>query len=109
MLEEAVTGGQLVPGARGWKARQQRLTQAHRDTPRDELAGQSLAQVILTERIQIWLDVRRSETRKRTLAVVANRLLHPAQLAPDDALHIRRTLASPAALPVRGSRLQRRS
>jgi hypothetical protein len=46
MLEEAVAEGGLVPGARGWKTRQQQLTAAHLETPRGELAGQSLGQLI---------------------------------------------------------------
>jgi hypothetical protein len=85
MLEEAVAGGQLVPCARGWKSRQQELTQVHLDLPRIDHAGQSLRQLIHTERIGCWLGTRRSETRPRTLAPVADRLQHPAPLPPSAA------------------------
>ena len=79
-LEVAVAGGDLVPGRRGWKTRQQELTRAHLDTPQPDLLGQTLAQVILTERAETWVGRRRSETRRRIIAPVANRLLHPAEL-----------------------------
>ena len=79
-LEVAVASGALVPGTRGWKARQQELAQAHLSTARLDLLGQTYAQAILTERAQTWVSLRRSETRRRIVADVANRLLHPAQL-----------------------------
>jgi hypothetical protein len=78
-LEVAVAGGDLVPGRRGWKARQQELVRTHLDIPRPDLLGQTLAQVILTERVETWVNLRRSETRRRILAPIANRLLHPAE------------------------------
>jgi hypothetical protein len=79
-LEVAVASGDLVPGRRGWKARQQELVRAHLNVPQAGLLGQTLAQVILTERTQTWVSTRRSETRGRILAAIANRLLHPAEL-----------------------------
>lgn len=79
-LEVAVAGGDLVPGRRGWKARQRELVRAHLDTPQPDLLGQTLAQVILTERAETWVSRRRSETRRRIVAAIANRLLHPAGL-----------------------------
>ena len=79
-LEVAVASGDLVPGRRGWKARQQELVQAHLNVAQAGLLGQTLAQVILTERAGTWLNARRSETRRRILAAIANRLLHPAEL-----------------------------
>jgi hypothetical protein len=36
--------------------------------------------VILTERAETWVNVWRSQTRRRILAAIANRLLHPAEL-----------------------------
>ena len=80
MLELAVAAGDLVPGARGWKARQQQLVQTHLDTPVPEMAGQTPKHVILTERIEQWTNTRRSEARRKLLAGVANRLLHPVPL-----------------------------
>jgi hypothetical protein len=79
-LEIAVASGALVPGARGWKVRQQELVRAHLNAPQAWLLGQALAQVILTERAETWVNLRRSETRRQILAGIANRLLHPAQL-----------------------------
>jgi hypothetical protein len=79
-LEVAVASGALVPGKRGWKSRQQDLARAHLSTARLDLLGQTYAQAILTERAETWVGLRRSETRRRIVAAVANRLLHPAQL-----------------------------
>jgi len=79
-LEVAVASGELVPGRRGWRARQQELVRAHLNVAQAGLLGQTLAQVILTERAQTWVNARRSETRRRLLAAIANRLLHPAEL-----------------------------
>jgi len=79
-LEVAVASGDLVPGRRGWKVRQQELARAHLNVPQVGLLGQTLAQVILTERAETWVNLRRSETRRQLLAAIANRLLHPAQL-----------------------------
>jgi len=79
-LEVAVASGDLSPGRRGWKARQQELVRAHLTVPQAGLFGQTLAQVILTERAETWVNARRSETRRRILAAIANRLLHPAEL-----------------------------
>ena len=79
-LEVAVASGELVPGRRGWKTRQQELVRAHLNVSQAGLLGQTLAQVILTERTETWVNARRSETRRRILAAIANRLLHPAEL-----------------------------
>ena len=79
-LELAVVGGDLVPVRRGWKTRQQELVRAHLNIPQAGLLGQTLAQVILTERAETWVNLRRSETRRRIIAAIANRLLHPAEL-----------------------------
>jgi hypothetical protein len=92
-LEIAVASGTLVPGERGWKAHQQELVRVHLNTPKGALLGQALAQVILTERTETWVNLRRSETRRQILAAIANRLLHPAQLpagtAADPIPHLR--------------------
>ena len=79
-LEVAVASGDLVPGRPGWKARQKELMRAHLNVPQAGLLGQTLAQVILTERAETWVNARRSETRRRILASIANRLLQPAEL-----------------------------
>jgi hypothetical protein len=79
-LEVAVASGDLVPGRPGWKIRQQELERAHLNVSQAGLLGQTLAQVILTERAETWLNARRSETRRRILAAIASRLLQPAEL-----------------------------
>jgi hypothetical protein len=79
-LEVAVASGDLAPGARGWKTRQQDLVRAHLSTSQPDLLGQTFAHAILTERAETWVNLRRSETRRKLVAAVANRLLHPAQL-----------------------------
>ena len=56
LLELAVASGDLVPGARGWKSRQQELVRAHLEAPREELLGQSLAAVIISERAEAWVS-----------------------------------------------------
>src|SRR5712692_452194 len=67
-LELAVAGGDLVLGARGWKSRQRELVRTYLNKPRMVLVGQTQVQVILTERIETWVNTRRSETRRKTLA-----------------------------------------
>jgi len=84
-LEVAVASGDLVPGKRGWKTRQRELVRTHLDTPQAELLGQTFAQVILTERAETWINLRRGETRRRILAAIANRLLHSAELPAETA------------------------
>jgi hypothetical protein len=79
-LEVAVASGAVVPGSRGWKIRQQELVRAHLTTARLDLLGQTYAKAIVTERIEMWVSSRQSETRRRIVAGVANRLLQPAQL-----------------------------
>jgi len=49
------------------------------------LLGQTLAQVVLSERAETWVNLRRSETRHRIVAAIANRLLHPAELPAEAA------------------------
>ena len=85
LLELAVASGELVPGARAWKARQQELVRAHLDAPREELLGQSFAAVIISERAEAWVSRWRSPIRQQIAATVANRLLHPAELPPEAA------------------------
>jgi hypothetical protein len=84
-LEIAVASGDLIPGVRGWKTRQQELVRARLGSPQDKLLGQTLAQVILTERTETWVSACRSETRRQILAAVANRLLHQAELPKETA------------------------
>jgi hypothetical protein len=80
LLELAIASGDLTPGTRSWKGRQQELVRAHLDAPREDLLGQSLAAVIISERAEAWVSRWRSPTRHQVAAAVVNRLLHPARL-----------------------------
>jgi hypothetical protein len=79
-LEVAIASGELAPGVRGWKTRQQDLVRAHLNRPQPDLLGQTFAHAILTERAESWVNLRDSKTRRKLMAAVANRLLHPARL-----------------------------
>jgi hypothetical protein len=85
LLELAIASGDLMPGTRGWKALQQELVRAHLDAPREELLGQSLAAIIISERAEAWVSRWRSPTRQQIAATIANRLLRPVQLPADTA------------------------
>jgi len=82
LLELAVASGELVPGARGWKQRQQELVRAHLTTPRLELGGRSWLDGILAERLETWLEGRRSPTRRQILEAVVDEVRSPVTL-PD--------------------------
>lgn len=82
MLELAVASGELVPGSRGWKQRQQDLVRAHVTVPRIDLGGRTLLEAIRDERLQTWLEGRRSPTRRRILEPLIAAVRVPAQL-PD--------------------------
>ncbi|MFV0306238.1 MAG: DUF6933 domain-containing protein [Desertimonas sp.] len=78
-LEAAIDTGELVVGARGWRTRQQSLTDAVLDRSHPVLSGQSWRTAVLTERVEHWIAEasRRSDELGRLRARVANRLLHP--------------------------------
>jgi hypothetical protein len=108
-LEVAVASGAVIPGARGWKIRQQELVRAHLTTARLDLLGRTYAHAIVTERTDTWVSSRRSEGRRRIVAAIANRLLHPAQLPARTAEPLPRLqwlldeLADGVGLTVRGN------
>ena len=79
-LELAVSSGDLLPGSSGWKQRQQDLVRAHLTTARIELAGRTLLEAIRDERLETWLEGRRSPTRRRLLEPLAEAVLAPADL-----------------------------
>jgi hypothetical protein len=88
LLELAVASGDLVPGARGWKQRQEELVRAHLTTPRIELGGRSWLDGIRAERLETWLEGRRSPTRRQVLEAVVDEVRSPATLQDgvDDAV-----------------------
>jgi hypothetical protein len=81
-LERAVAAGDLVPGRRGWRRNQQELVRAHLASPRLDLDGRTLAEVITAERIETWLDGPRSESRRRILAPVVDRIRRRSEMCP---------------------------
>lgn len=83
LLELAVATGELVPGARGWKQRQEELVRAHLTTPRIELGGRTWLDGIAAERLETWLESRRSPTRRQVLEALVDDMRAPVTL-PDD-------------------------
>jgi hypothetical protein len=53
-LEQAIDGGELAPGERGWKQLAVRITEASLMMPRLELRGASLLQAVFRERGESW-------------------------------------------------------
>jgi hypothetical protein len=57
-LELAITGGQLRPGSRGWRAAQQMIARRHLTAARPELDGRTWLEVVLGERVEEWAHSR---------------------------------------------------
>jgi hypothetical protein len=53
-LELAITGGQLRPGSRGWRAAQQAIARRHLAAARPELEGRTWVEVVVGERVEEW-------------------------------------------------------
>ena len=82
LLELAVASAELVPGSRGWKQRQEDLVRAHLTTPRIELGGRTWLDDIRAERLETWLEGRRSPTRRQVLEPLVDQVRCPTTL-PD--------------------------
>jgi hypothetical protein len=84
-LERATDTGDLVVGGRGWRARQQEITDATLDSDHSSQPGQTWRTAIATERIGSWIDeaTRRSGELGRLRSRIGNRLLHPVEPPPD--------------------------
>jgi hypothetical protein len=84
-LELAVAGGELRPGARGWRTAQQAVARRHLAAPRPELDGQSWLEVVVAERLGEWARSR-SEARRTLVEPVLGRLatgpLRPVPVPP---------------------------
>ncbi len=80
ILELAIAGGELVPGAPRWKARQQTVTRDHLTLRRAELEGRTLMDAVESERLQWWLERSRSPARRGLLAPLAGQIRSPAAL-----------------------------
>jgi hypothetical protein len=72
-LELAVAGGELRPGARGWRAAQQAVARRHLATPRPELDGHSWLELVVAERLGGWARSR-GEARRALVEPVLPRL-----------------------------------
>lgn len=72
-LELAVAGGELRPGARGWRAAQQAVARRRLAAPRPELDGQSWLEVVAAERVGEWARSR-GEARRALVEPVLPRL-----------------------------------
>ena len=72
-LELAVAGGELRPGARGWRAAQQAVARRHLATPRPELDGHSWLELVAAERLGGWARSR-GEARRALVEPVLPRL-----------------------------------
>jgi len=88
-LETAIAAGELVVGGRGWRQRQREITAAVLDSDHPTDPGQSWRTVVVTERIQHWVDAGsgRAPSAARLRGRVANRVLHPID-PPDDVAEI---------------------
>lgn len=76
-LGAAVAAGELVPGTARWHAKAVALTEAVLCRPLDLPPGQTLAGLVTTERVSIWVDDARHPTLHAWRSAVANRLLSP--------------------------------
>jgi hypothetical protein len=89
-LEEAMTQGTLVPGARGWRSVAAEVTAGVLDSAHPTLPGQTHRTAIVTERLDAWL--REVEGHSPILYALrsrhVNRLLHPIPVPEDVAERI---------------------
>lgn len=83
-LEAAITNGQMVVGASGWKATAEAVTTDALTTPVPDLLGQSWLAMVISERVETWVCAPRVEAHGRWRAAVANHLLAPIA-PPSDA------------------------
>ncbi len=84
-LEAAIVAGELRPGASGWKRVAAAVTQRTLDTELPDAAGQTLRNLVLTERLGLWVDTVRGGGRRLhgIRSRHANRLLHPIPVPAD--------------------------
>jgi len=78
-LERAIDAGDVVVGGRGWRTRQQAITDTTLDRDHPSQPGQTWRTAVATERIGSWIDEasRRSGELGRLRSRIGNRLLHP--------------------------------
>jgi len=82
-LERAIVGGVLVPGSSGWRSRAASLTeQALRETAAHG-ARRSWHQLILQERLRMWVETAHPEGLRRWRAAHADGRTNPSGLPED--------------------------
>lgn len=74
-LELAVASGELTPGARGFKAAQQRLETTFLTAPRGD--SKSLIEQVRSERLQTWFRDLRSPLRRELFAAIEGEVRTP--------------------------------
>ena len=72
-LELAAAGGELRPGARGWRAAQQAIARRHLTAVRLELDGRPWLEVVLGERVEEWARSR-GQARRALVEPLSARL-----------------------------------
>ncbi len=77
-LEAAVAGGDLVPGGRGWRLRQQELVRGVLDAPRPE-ESETWREAVERERLETWLGGVRPRERHAVLRRVEGLLRQPGE------------------------------
>ncbi|MGF1668246.1 MAG: hypothetical protein ACFCVC_18455 [Acidimicrobiia bacterium] len=84
-LETAMVAGELRPGASGWKRVAATVTQRTLDAELPDAAGQTLRNLVLTERLGWWVDAMQGRARRLhdLRSRHANRLLHPVPVPAD--------------------------
>lgn len=76
-LEVAVLSGELTPRGKGWKGVAASVCDRTLTTPIQEEFGQTALDLILTERVDMWIATARPEEHGRCRDRVARRLLAP--------------------------------
>ncbi len=82
-LGKAVAAGDLVPGAPRWQAKAVAITETELGRPLELPPGQTLAGLVVTERVGSWIDGARHPVHQEWRSAVANRLLHPIEPPAD--------------------------
>lgn len=76
-LGEAIRAGELVPGTTRWRSKAQSICEKVLTDPLEFPPGQTLASLVITERVGSWVDPARHPVLKDWRSSVANRLLNP--------------------------------
>jgi hypothetical protein len=78
-LGQAIRSGDLVPGAPRWRSRAIAISEQILTQSLDFPPGQTLVNLVVTERVGRWIDSARHPRLRELRASVANRLLNPIE------------------------------